>query len=312
MRSGAGLKKRGVCLALTVLLCMWAGWNVQAAERTGILIGIRWVETEEPEIQAREVEVPILMYHNLTRDPEDPNLSDNTMWEGQFRRQLELLEENGFETVSFQELIDFGQRGIALPEKPVCITFDDGYLSTYEIAFPLLQEFEMKATVFPIGVSMGKNTYKETEIPIFPHFDWEQAKEMVESGFISLQSHSYDMHQWIPYESPEEDRLLRPNLLCHPEETEEAYVQAVTEDLTRSREEIQKATEQEVTVLAYPGGAHDVLSEELVQSLGFQCTVTIRPEKAVISPCVPESLYALGRFYVKTSTTEEEFLKWLS
>ena len=76
------------------------------------------------------------------------------------------------------------------------VTFDDGYSSFYELAFPILKELSIQATVFPIGVSVGKDTYKDTGISIIPHFNWQQAQEMASSGLVSIQSHSYDMHQW--------------------------------------------------------------------------------------------------------------------
>ena len=69
------------------------------------------------------------------------------------------------------------------------------------LAFPILKELEMPAVVFPIGISVGKDTYKDTEIPITPHFTWEQAVEMANSGLISLQSHTYDLHQKTEYET---------------------------------------------------------------------------------------------------------------
>lgn len=193
----------------------------------------------------------------------------------------------------------------------MCLTFDDGYSSTYELAFPLLKEFEMKATVFVIGVSVGKDTYKDTGLPMTPHFTWEQAREMADSGLVSLQSHTYDMHQWCAFETVGGGKCLRPNILRQPWETEEEYAQALLADLERSRSELQEATGQAVTALSYPGGSYDARSEKLLQSYGVQCTLTIHPGKARLLPRVPESLYALNRFYVKPSTTDAELLQWV-
>ena len=184
------------------------------------------------------MEIPILMYHNLVAEENDPSISKNTMWVGQFQHQMELLEENGFTTITVDQLVEFGNRGKALPEKPVLITFDDGYRSAYELAFPILQEMDFHAAMFPIGVSVGKDTYKDTGLAMVPHFSWEEAKEMAESGLVSIQSHTYDMHQWEAFETAGGGQCLRPNILRQPWETLGEYMQALREDVERSRQDI--------------------------------------------------------------------------
>lgn len=165
------------CL-LAVLLCIGAApaqaAETPASEKSG---AVNWVETVDEGILQEPVEIPILMYHNLVAEEDDPSISKNTMWVGQFQHQMELLEENGFTTITVDQLVEFGNRGKALPEKPVLITFDDGYRSAYELAFPILQEMDFHAAMFPIGVSVGKDTYKDTGLAMVPHFSWEEAKE---------------------------------------------------------------------------------------------------------------------------------------
>lgn len=285
------------------------GMEESSPEEGEFLQGINWMETKDDGVQPNGVEVPILMYHHLVEDKDDPSISKDTLWVGEFRHQMELLQENGFHTVTFDQLIAFGQEGTPLPDNPVCITFDDGYSSFYELAYPILQEFHMKATAFPIGVSVGKDTYKDTGSPIVPHFTWAQAREMVDSGLVSIQSHSYDMHQWADYEA--DPSHLRPNALRQPWETEGDYALALQWDLTMSCNDILLALGERPVVFAYPGGFSSEESDEILQSLGIQCTVVIQGEKATIIPNDPESLYGLTRFYVKPGITDEEFLLWV-
>ena len=99
-------------------------------------------------------------------------------------------------------------------KKPVVITFDDGYLSNYQYAYPILKETGMVATIFVIGATVGNTEhYKNTNYPITPHFTFQQGAEMVASGIISIQSHTYDMHQWAPYETSDSPRV---NILPWP------------------------------------------------------------------------------------------------
>ena len=188
------LKRRAL-----LLLCVWMALVVAmgsfAAQAQEVSSGVTFKDTVDEGIQPNAVEVPILMYHDLVEDADDPSISRDIMWVGQFRRQMELLLDHGFEPILFDQLIAFCKEGEELPSKPVIVTFDDGYSSFYELAFPILKELSIQATVFPIGVSVGKDTYKDTGISIIPHFNWQQAQEMASSGLGSIQSHSYDMHQ---------------------------------------------------------------------------------------------------------------------
>lgn len=253
--------------------------------------------------------VPILLYHNLARDTET-SISASTIYESQFRAELDTLKAQGCTAVTFQQMINFVERGIPLPERPVCITFDDGYLSNYEIAFPILQEYGMKATIFVVGSSVGcTEYYKDTQHRITPHFSYEQAAEMANSGMISIQSHTYDMHQWAPFET---GNKVRRNILQLPGESTEAYTKFLKADFTRSRSEIEDATGREVNILSYPGGAVSKLSQQILRDMGVKATMTIQSKKAVLVRGRPTSLERMGRFYVKSTTKPEEFLKWIT
>lgn len=84
------------------------------SEKSG---AVNWVETVDEGILQEPVEIPILMYHNLVAEEDDPSISKNTMWVGQFQHQMELLEENGFTTITVDQLVEFGNRGKALAGK---------------------------------------------------------------------------------------------------------------------------------------------------------------------------------------------------
>jgi len=85
-----------------------------------------------------------------------------------------------------------------LPEKPIIIAFDDGYLSNYTKAFPILKKYGMKATIFIVASTVGK-MYPEIN---YSHFTWAQAREMRESGLIEIGSHTY-YHNDVSLYSPE-------------------------------------------------------------------------------------------------------------
>ena len=223
----------------------------------------------------------------------------------QFEAQIRALSEAGYTGVSFDELQAYVLRGEPLPEKPVVITFDDGYRSNYTLAYPILQKYSMKATIFAIGVSFGTDHYKDTDYAITPHFGAAEAAEMTASGLISIQSHTYDMHQWPPYET---GSAVRENILQLSSESEEAYVQALTEDFTRSRALLEDATGRPVDVLAYPAGQYSTLAQVTLQSLGVHVTLSTNPGVNTVVKGLPQTLYAMLRFGITEDVSPEALL----
>ena len=246
-------------------------------------------------------QVPILMYHHLSEDVTNSEMVSPE----QFEAQIRALSEAGYTGVSFDELRAYVLRGEPLPEKPVVITFDDGYRSNYTLAYPILQKYGMKATIFAIGVSFGKDHYKDTDYTITPHFGADEAAEMTASGLISIQSHTYDMHQWPPYET---GLAVRENILQLPGESEESYVQALTEDFTRSRALLEGATGQPVDVLAYPAGQYSTLAQVTLQSLGVHVTLSTNPGVNTVVKGLPQTLYAMLRFAITEDISPEALL----
>ncbi len=246
-------------------------------------------------------QVPILMYHHLSEDVTNSEMVSPE----QFEAQIRALTEAGYTSISFDELQAYVLRGEPLPEKPVVITFDDGYRSNYTLAYPILQKYGMKATIFAIGVSFGKDHYKDTDYTITPHFGADEAAEMTAAGLISIQSHTYDMHQWPPYET---DSAVRENILQLPGESEESYVQALTEDFTRSRALLEGATGQPVDVLAYPAGQYSTLTQVTLQSLGVHVTLSTNPGVNTVVKGLPQTLYAMLRFGITEDISPEALL----
>jgi peptidoglycan/xylan/chitin deacetylase (PgdA/CDA1 family) len=133
--------------------------------------------------------LPILLYHNVS-----PHHNDAlTISEDRLDRQLAYIMSTGYTPVSFQDLKDFvdGQR--PLPAKPVLVTFDDGYLSTYELAYPLLVKHQVKATFFlPVAFIGGVNGWDAGSEPIMSYDTIRQiAGALIEFGLHSYRHENY-------------------------------------------------------------------------------------------------------------------------
>ena len=247
-------------------------------------------------------DVPILLWHNLAEEASgDVTISVDT-----FRAQIEALHDAGFETVSLQQLYDYVHYGTELPENPILLTFDDGYLSNYEYAYPILREYGMQATIFAIGVSIGKDTYKGTDHAMTPHFGAAEAREMVASGLISVQSHTYDMHQWPPFEDG--STQVRETMLPFVGESDADYEAAVETDFAESRAAIEAITGQTVNALAFPEGAYVTLTQDALRNAGVEITLSTVRGTATVVKGLPQSLSAMKRISVTESTDTEALI----
>ena len=129
------------------------------------------------------LKVPILMYHYISDPPEeaDEYREDLSVTPGEFRKQMQYLAENGFNTIDFYTLSRAITGKAPLPPRPVILTFDDGYLDHYENAFPIMQEFGFTGTFFII------TGYVDAGNP--NHMTWPMIEEMAAAG-MRMESHS--------------------------------------------------------------------------------------------------------------------------
>ncbi len=245
-------------------------------------------------------DVPILMYHHF--DPVESGAA--TMTVAAFEAQIAVLADAGYTAVTLHDLVSFVDEGTPLPEKAIVITFDDGYMSNYEYALPILEKYGMCATVFAIGYSFGCDTYKETGVPIIPHFGENEALAMVNSGVFDVQSHTYDMHQSEAIEG----ESARISVLPLEGESTADYEAALREDIRKSISLLEGVTGEEVFALAYPRGYYNSTAQRIFAEEGIRVTLTTEEGVNTVVFGEPESLYGLKRYNVDESMTPENLL----
>ena len=106
-------------------------------------------DTVQPVFGEDSVRVPILMYHSILRD--SARQGKYVISPAVLAADLDALQEKGYTAVTVSDLLAYVQDGADLPEKPVMLTFDDGYYNNYIYAYPLLKQRGMKAVVSIIG-----------------------------------------------------------------------------------------------------------------------------------------------------------------
>jgi peptidoglycan/xylan/chitin deacetylase (PgdA/CDA1 family) len=205
--------------------------------------------------------IPILMYHEvkLTKAGKD------VIMPYEFETDLKYLKENGYETIVMSDLIDYVYSGKPLPEKPIILTFDDGYLNNYTNVFPLLKKYNMKIVMSIIG----KNTDDFTNIPDdnidYSHVTWNQINEMISSGLVEIQNHSYNMHT-----------ITSARFGCQKKygESLEHYTQFLSDDIIKLQDELKFYTGYTPSTFTYPYGKVSEDSLPIIKKLGFKASLS--------------------------------------
>lgn len=180
-----------------------------------------------------------------------PVFCHHVVEEGRFRTDLEYLHVNGYGTAGADALSDYLETGDAARPNTVVLTVDDGHVSLYRNAFPLLREFGMKAVAF-VAPGLHRPAAEWERRGIADADDrpcsWEELREMERSGHVDVQSHTLE-HRYVP-EWPRPVPYLgsRPGLVADLRgEPLPLHV-----DLRRAKEALDDALDKDVRHLAFP------------------------------------------------------------
>lgn len=261
-----------------------------------LCVGLMTALTPNPQENEKKP-IPILMYHSLLKD--SARWNDYVIPPDDFESDLKFLTENGYTTVFVSEVVNYVLNGAELPEKPVVITFDDGYYNNYSYAFELLKKYNCKAVISPIGSCTQKFSETVDISPTYGHCSWEQLKEMTDSGLVEIQNHSWDLHSTSG----------RKGVSKKKNESAEEYINSVKPDIEKAQEQIFANLGTKPLCFVYPFGAYTSESEQLIRSLCFACSLSCTEKIDTVERGNPESLYALGRFLRSNKRSAEIILK---
>jgi peptidoglycan/xylan/chitin deacetylase (PgdA/CDA1 family) len=193
---------------------------------------------------ARSATVPILMYHYISTPPaaNDKIRVSLSVSPDMFDAQMKLLADNGFTTITLFDLYNAVATGQPLPDKPIVLTFDDGYVDNYEQAFPILKKHGQTGTFF---VLTGPADVKDPA-----YMSWDMIKEMSSAG-MDMQLHSKD----------------------HVDLRHRRYEDLVWQ-IIGGRQSIEGHTGKPVVFMAYPSGKYDSTVVKFLADNNFWGAVT--------------------------------------
>jgi biofilm PGA synthesis lipoprotein PgaB len=213
--------------------------------------------------QAKQSKVPVLMYHDVLAEPE---VFFDLVPE-QFEEHLKLLAEHDFTVVSLEQVVQHLRTGLPLPEKPVLLTFDDGYAGHFDHVYPLLKKYQAPAvfSVFPgklDGDVVGRST-----------LTWEQLKTLAADPLITIASHS----------------------VTHPPDLTQMSDQDLVYEVTESKQRLETELGIPIQYFTYPAGHYDERVAQAVADAGYLAALTMRLDDEQFAS-TSESLLAIERF----------------
>ncbi|HUQ20194.1 MAG TPA: polysaccharide deacetylase family protein [Gemmatimonadaceae bacterium] len=224
--------------------------------------------------------VPALAYHKVAEIPPGIRHPENYVRPAQFRRQLASLQRARYSSITVSQYLAYRRGDGALPPRPVMITFDDGYMSNYEIALPIVLEHGFTATVFiPSRLIGSTNVWDDAEIQE-PLLGIPQIRQLQKNG-IEFQSHT----------------RTHASLNAVDDAT-------ALDELRGSRCDLEDLLGAPVDVVAYPWSRYDTRVKQLAADAGYLGGVILR--RRVNFDSTP--LFELRRIGVSNTTSQARFV----
>lgn len=206
--------------------------------------------------------VHTIMYHNVISDADieagEPFDGYYTIKVEEFEEDLIWLRDNGYNTITSEDLWMYMNGELTLPEKPVIISIDDGDHGIYRNVYPLLREYGMKADFNVVCEWIDESTklVEDGDTTIVRFCTWDELKEMDESGIINVCSHTYGLHK-----NPEDGRL---GVMINDGESESDYAAAMAGDYGKVLETLGKIKADPLYTMAYPGSVRNILTDRII------------------------------------------------
>ncbi|WP_124101125.1 polysaccharide deacetylase family protein [Ruminococcus sp. Marseille-P6503] len=254
----------------------------------------------EATAQEREgIKVPIIMYHSILKNEE--MWGDYVLSPIELEKDIVYLKNNGYEAVFVSQLIDYVENGKELPEKPVILSFDDGSYNNLTYVLPLLKKYGFKATFSVVGKYSEVACEDADPSPGYSYLDWKDIKKLMESGYIEIANHSYDMHSLDG----------RRGSLMNSGESYEDYRQAFYNDAFKTQHLLEDNCGFTPDVYTYPYGLICDASRHLVKSCGFKASLGVEEKMNYICRGDSDCLYEMYRYNRTAFESTEDFMKRL-
>ncbi|HRJ70886.1 MAG TPA: polysaccharide deacetylase family protein, partial [Terrimicrobiaceae bacterium] len=194
-------------------------------------------------------QVIVFCYHRFEDKPKD----SLAIKPEEFEAQMQAIKDAGIEVISMQDFLAWRRGEKSIPAKSAIISIDDGYISGYSIAWPILKKFGYPFTMF-IYTDYVKGGAKSGG----QSMTWEQLAEMRDAG-VDIQSHT----------------VSHSALNARKGKTDEQYREWLLGELAGSKQALEDKLGIQVTSLAYPYGLHNETVRGVAKEAGYEAAFTV-------------------------------------
>lgn len=244
--------------------------------------------------EVKEYSLPIIMYHSVRED--ESYSGKYVITPKLLREDIEYLLQCGYTPIGVGDIINFTENDLILPEKPILLTFDDGYYNNYAYVFPLLKEYGIKAVFSVVGYYTQNYSLKE-QATAYSYLTWEQIKELNDSSLVEIGNHSYNMH----------DSDTRMGIRKKEGESTEEYVEAISSDITKMQDLLKENCGIDCIIFTYPFGNYDKTGAQTIKDLGFVCSLSC--EEGINTIQKGSDLHLLKRYNRESGVSSQEYFQ---
>jgi poly-beta-1,6-N-acetyl-D-glucosamine N-deacetylase pgaB len=221
----------------------------------------------------------VLAYHSVVDESAAENQKHyfpQTISAQTLIKHFNWLKENGYNVISWQQVIDAENGKDTLPDNAVLLSFDDGYETMYNVVFPLLKAYNYPAVFAPVTGWLDtpadqKIAYADKMLDRSVFATWSQVKEMEQSGLVEVASHTHNLHNGINA-NPSGGQLpsvIAPEYKNGKYETEDAYKNRLKSDFTRSVQTLVNHIGKKPRVMVWPYGQFNDVAVQLARQAGM-------------------------------------------
>lgn len=227
-------------------------------------------------VNKKKYDIPVIMYHRVINNPENEGVYGTYIYEDMFKKHLQYLKNKNYTVITFKDLDKIGWRNrFEKDRKYIILTFDDGYKDNYDLAFPILKEFNFKATIF----LMGSLTYNEWDVKAggerkFSLMSVEMIKEMQDYG-IEFGAHTFN----------------------HPK-INTLFNEEIEHQIVDVKKPLEEKIGKEIITFAYPYGILNDYAKKMARKAGY--TFALATDSG--SVCLSDDLYQIRRIAIFPNT----------
>jgi biofilm PGA synthesis lipoprotein PgaB len=226
-------------------------------------------------------EFTLLSYHEISEKSETLDAS-YAVTPANFEAQVQWFIKSGYHFINVDAILKYRKNGKPLPDKAVLMTFDDGYASVYNNAFPIIKKYKVPVVIALVGSWLeAKETadFNGEMIAREKFLSQPQLKEMVRSGLVEIASHTHSLHKGI-IGNPQGNtqpavRTRQWFAQTQKYEDEASYQKRVYNDLLRNNTFLEKYTGQKPRIIVWPYGHYNIEVRKIAEKLGMPIGLTL-------------------------------------